>query len=578
MKNKPQDIAQSLNLNLWYIRLRWIACIVALVLAILTVKYFHYMEVRNLPPLLMLIGILAGTNFVYLYFVRKKILTKYLKEIQIVTDLLILTFMLHFSGGTENPLSFVYLFHVILSGILLEKRKSYMVVALSVLLFTSLAIGELTSLVPHYTLEIFPHKIKENLHIPNSNEHDHSDTEELTLHAAHYPPYVWSMIILNFFIMLLTAFFITNIMEKLRSEELKTNEERQRLEHVLQATHAGLVILNKELDIVWYNEPVKSLLGLETIENFQLLKTTSNGIDEKESPALKTFEDGIIRSIEREKIDANGQKQYFQVTVAPLLDSNGDIYQVVELIQDISDKKILEAEMLHTAKMVTLGTMAAGIAHEVGNPLASISTRLQLLESQRDRSFISQSVKLLQKEISRIERIVKGISQFGRSSKEGWGLSNINQILNETLEIIKYHKAAKSCKIEAKLSPALPNVLGVRDQLKQVFLNLGLNALEAMPNGGSLLINSYAEKGNLIVQFVDEGVGIKKEELDRIFQPFYSTKEKGSGLGLFIVNHFILAHSGRIDVESKPGKGTKITVYLPVHRPQRFSENNLRAS
>ncbi|GBD87357.1 sporulation kinase D [bacterium BMS3Abin03] len=578
MNNKTQDITQSLNLNLWYVRLRWIACFVAFVLVIITVKVFHYLEDGNLLPLLLLVGILAGTNIVYLYFIKKEIFTKHLKEMQIVTDLLILTFMLHYSGGIENPLSFVYLFHVILSGILLEKRKSYLVVALSILLFTSLAICELTNLVPHYTLDIFPHKDTEHPSIQVQPGKEHAVVEEETLHAAHYPPYVWSITSLNLFLMLLTAYFITNIMERLRSEERKTNEERQRLEHVLTATHAGLVILNKNQEIVWYNEPVKSLLGLETIENSQLSKTIFNLIDKEESPALKTFQDGIIRSVEGEKIDENGQRQYFQVTVAPLLDANNNIYQVVELIQDISDKKILEAEMLHAAKMVTLGTMAAGIAHEVGNPLASISTRLQLLESQRDRSFIAQSVKLLQQEIRRIERIVKGISQFGRTSKEGWGLCQVNQILTETLEIIKYHDAAKSCNIETNFSPDLSDVLGVCDQLKQVFLNLGLNALEAMPHGGNLLINSYAEKGNLIVQFVDTGIGIKKEELERIFQPFYTTKQKGSGLGLFIVNQFILAHSGKIDIDSEPGKGTGITISLPVHRPKRLQKNNSRIS
>jgi len=577
MKNKPQDISQSLNLNLWYIRLRWIASIVAFALIIITVKVFHYLGDKNLLPLLMSVGILAVTNLMYLYFVKKKMFQKHLKEMQIVTDLLILTVMLHYSGGIENPLSFAYLFHVILSGILLEKKKSYLVVALSIILFTSLAVCELSEVFPHYKLDIFPHKDTEH---PSVQLHDnnHSGGEEEVLHAAHYPPYVWSITSLNLFLMLLTAYFITNIMERLRSEEHKSNEERQRLEHVLKATHAGLFILNKELDIVWFNEPVKTLLGMQSIDNSQLSKIIYNLIDKEEGPEQKTFLDGIVRSVEREKIDADGQKQYFQITVAPLLDANGKIYEIVELIQDISDKKILEAEMLHAAKMVSLGTIAAGIAHEVGNPLASIYTRLQLLESQRDTSFISQSVKLLQREISRIERIVKGISQFGRTSQESWALCRINQILTETLEILTYHKAAKFCNITTNLSAAIPNVLGVGDQLKQVFLNLGLNALEAMPNGGNLLINSFVDKGDLVIQFIDDGIGIEKEKLEKIFRPFYTTKEKGSGLGLFIVNHFILAHGGKIDIKSNPGKGTEISVYLPIHRPKRFTKSNSEMS
>ncbi len=578
MTNNSRDISQSISLNLWFIRLRWIACFVALVLVVLTVKVFHYLEDGNLLPLLLLIGLLAGTNLVYLYFIKKEIFTKHLKELQIVTDLLILTFLLHYSGGIENPLSFVFLFHVILSGILLEKKKSYMVVALAFLLYFSLAISELTNVVPHYTLKIFPHTESEHdiRTIEESDEHKTSEHE--AIHASHYPPYVWSSTVLNLFMMLLTAFFITTIMERLRSEERKTEEERQRLDHVLLATNAGLVILDKNLEIVWYNEPVKSLLSLYTVDNSLLPMKILSWIDEKEGPASETLKDGIIRSVEREKVDNNGQRQYFQVTIAPLTNDKGEVYQVVELIQDISQKKILEAEMLHTAKMVTLGTMAAGIAHEVGNPLASISTRLNLLETENDPSFISQSVKLLQREISRIDRIVRGISQFGRSPKEEWGICNVNQVLKETIEMLKYHKAAKACTIDFKLSSNLPDILGVSDQLKQVFLNIGLNSLEAMSEGGTLSITSVVEEGFLKIEFEDNGEGIKKEEMERIFQPFFTTKQKGSGLGLFIVNHFVQAHSGRLEVNSEYGKGTTIKVVLPVHLPHRLMKANTKMS
>jgi len=432
MNKNSQVSPQVLSLNLWFIRLRWIACVVAIILVVITVKILHYLTDSNFLPLILLIGLLAITNLVYFYFLKREMFINRLKEMQIISDLLILTLMLHYSGGIENPLSFVYLFHVILSGILLERRKSYMVVALAFLLYSSLAICELTNIVPHYTLNIFPHTESEQTVHTEEGEHGHPSTDHEAIHASHYPPYVWSITALNFFMMLLTAYFITTIMERLRSEERRTKEERQRLEHVLQATSAGLVILDRNMEIVWYNEPLKSLLGIKSQENAHLSDTLFNWIDRKEGPAAKTLSDGVMRSVEREKIDENGQKQYFQVTVAPLLDTKGEVYQVVELIQDISEKKILEAEMLHTAKMVTLGTMAAGIAHEVGNPLASISTRLTLLETESDSSFISKSVKLLQREINRIDRIVRGISQFGRSSKEAWGNCNVNQILKET--------------------------------------------------------------------------------------------------------------------------------------------------
>lgn len=572
-KSQPQDV------NLWFISLRWIACVVALLLVIITIEVLHYLNDSTFLPLMLLIVLLALTNLIYTFMVKRVFFLNRLKEIQIVSDLIILTLMLHYSGGIENPLSFVYLFHVILSGILLNKRKCYSVVALSFLLYGSLAVCELSGVIPHYTLQIFPHsETDERGHIisapqQESELHGHGSSENRGIHAAHYPVYVWSMSLLSFFVMLLTAYFITNIMDRLRAEERRTLEERQRLEHVLLATGAGLLIMDNNLQPVWYNEPVKAWLGFKSNDPSQQSEIILKWIDGNSGPAAQTLKDGDIRSIERERVDESGQKQFFQVTLAPLTDTQGHVHQVVELIQDVSEKKILEAEMLHAAKMVTLGTMSAGIAHEVGNPLASISARLHLLKTERDESFISQSVSLLQREIGRIERIVRGVSQFGRPSREGWALCQVNQILQETIDMLKYHKLAKLSVIKTESAPSLSETLGVRDQLKQVFLNLGLNALEAMPKGGNLTIRSFAEKGNLKVEFIDEGSGITEEDWEKIFQPFFTTKEKGSGLGLFIVNHIVQAHSGQITVKSKPGEGTQFIVSLPIHSPRRSSKS-----
>ncbi len=581
MKNALSlDKNQSQDLNVWFIRLRWIACVVAFLLVIVTIKALHYLNESTFWPLIFLVILLALTNLAFTVMVKRQLYLDRLKEIQIISDLIILTAMLHYSGGIENPLSFIYLFHVILSGILLDKRKCYGVVALSFFLYGSLALCELSGVIPHYTLQIFPHseteaegRLSPAPHSPSESEqHDHAPSAPNGgLHAAHYPVYVWSMSFLTFFIMLLTAYFITNIMDRLRAEETRTREERQRLEHVLQATGAGLLILNRDLQPVWYNEPVKTWLNIDSGDSGNQTQIISEWIEGRDGPAAATLKNGTIRSVERERIDESGQKQFFQVTLAPLTDPQGEVYQVVELIQDISEKKIIEAEMLHAAKMVTLGTMSAGIAHEVGNPLASISTRLHLLNTERNESFITQSVNLLQREISRIERIVRGISQFGRPSQEGWTLCQVNQILRETIEMLKYHKAAKLLKIETDLFPNLPETLGVRDQLKQVFLNLGLNALEAIPgvSGGTLTIRSFAEKGTLKIEFTDEGSGIAEADQDKIFQPFFTTKEKGSGLGLFIVNHIVQAHSGQIGVKSKPSEGTQFIVNLPIHSPRQ---------
>ncbi|MDQ7054234.1 MAG: PAS domain-containing protein, partial [candidate division KSB1 bacterium] len=501
------------RLNHWFIRLRWIAALVALVLIYLSVYYYHYLVPTTFPYLISLVGLLIVSNIVYTYFLNKKIFYSYLREIQIVIDLIFLTLMLHFSGGLENPLSFLYIFHIILSGILLERHKCYIVVLISFALYSGLALAELSHLIPHYTLNIFPH----------------TDEPRQILHTAHYPLYVWSMIILQFFIMSLTAYFITNIMEHLRQEERQTREERQKLDQVLQSTGAGLVIFNTSLEPIWYNEPVSTWFGLNASSKASLKKELQKLLGGTDGEAAQTLKDGQHRVFERERINANGEQRFYQFTLAPLKDREGQIYQVVALIQDITEKKIMEAEMIHAAKMVTLGTMSAGIAHEVGNPLASLSTRLHLMSQNPSPEFLQQSITLLKKEIARIERIVRGISQIGRPSKEERGPCDVNQVLAETIELLKYHKLAKHCKIEYEFDAQMPMTMAIRDQLKQVFLNIGLNALEAMAGKGTLTIRSEYNKGTIRVHFIDTGKGMDETIAKKIFQPFFTTKENGSG-------------------------------------------------
>ncbi len=574
------SILANHELDSWFLRQRWIAWIISLVLILLVINTLKWLDQETLQPLLVLVAILGVSNIICFVFIRKNIFRRYLKESQIIIDLVILTFMLHYSGGIENSLFFLYLFHVILSGILLSKKKCYAIVAISFVLLTSLALSELYGIIPHYTLKIFPHS--QVHHIESAPDETHAndaaageeshETEHNLNHASHHPVYVWSIILLALIIMSLAAYFITNIMEWLRYEEKIANEGQQRLAHVLTATAAGFLILDKDLLPFQYNELITQWFSTKKDEKKSSHPNAlAEWIEITGKMAQQTFAAGITHSDEFERIADSGEKQFFQVTIAPLTEPDGTTYQVVELIQDITGKKKIEAEMIHAAKMVTLGTMAAGIAHEIGNPLASLSARLHLLDNNKNLEFLKDSIGLLQNEISRMERIVRGVSQLGRPSKSNWGICDINEIIRETIEILKYHKAAKYCKIITELQAGLPMALGVSDQIKQVFLNLSLNAVEAMENRGELEIITALKQGYLQIDFTDNGCGIPPVDREKIFQPFYSTKKEGGGLGLFIVNHIIQAHSGHIRVTGNAQSGTKFNIQLPLHGAGRIS-------
>lgn len=545
------------SINHWIIRLRWIACIVALTVVLITIPGLNYLASSTLIPLLSLIGILAFSNLVYAYFLKKNILINYLGEIQIGADLIILSSMLVFSGGIENPFSFIYLFHIILSGILFSKAKCYGTVALSFAIFSFVALGDLYQILPHYTLHIYPH----------------GDSVTQHIHASHYPLYVWSMMGIQLAILVLTAYFITAIMERLRNEEKRSQEEQQRLQRVLEATEAGLIILSKDAWPIWHNKPVQKWVA-----------STGTDWDSAILGWIKSIQielDDVWRSQtiivkEREQFEANGTPYIIQITIAPLIDDEGKTYQVAALIQDITDVKAMESELIHGAKMASIGSMATGVAHEVGNPLASISTRLQLMIADDSRDFLLESIPLLQNEISRIERIVHGISQFGRPSPKSWEQFSVNKIIEESIEIVKYHNLASKFKIEVDLDPAIPEIVIVRDQLKQAVLNLLLNALEIETDTKEIHVKSYLSDHNIMIKFKDFGEGISASARDKVFEPFFSTKNSGSGLGLFIVNQIVQAHAGKIEVESEPGQGSVFIISLPIQAVRKTDNKKVR--
>lgn len=547
---EPESIAN------WLIRLRWMACFVALVLILITILGLRYLDSETLWPLLGLVGVLALSNLLYSYLLKRELFIRNIGEIQIIADLVILTLMLIFSGGIENPLSFIYLFHVILSGILFNKAKCYGAVAVSFLTFSFLALGDLYGILPHYTLHIYPHDAMGEIHI----------------HAAHYPLYVWSMMGIQLVVLVLTAYFITEIMERLRREEKRSQEEEQRLQGVLEATGAGLIILNKEFWPVWFNNPILKWIGIDAQDRILSVRDWIQNIQ----PELESvWHNKNIQVVEREQVEIAGQKRVVQITIAPLINEGGETFQVVALTQDITEIKIMEAEMIQAAKMASLGTMATGVAHEVGNPLASISARLQRMQENDTKDFLHESIPLLQKEILRIERIVHGISQFSQPSRDRWEKYSVNRIIRETVEIIKYHNLAKKFRVDVDLDDSLPDILMVRDQLKQAVLNLLLNALESETDQNTVKILSNLDNGRIVISIQDFGKGLTQDVQEKVFEPFFTTKARGSGLGLFIVNQIVQTHDGQIDVKSDPGKGTIFSIFLPIDT-KRTAVNNTK--
>jgi len=232
----------------------------------------------------------------------------------------------------------------------------------------------------------------------------------------------------------------------------------------------------------------------------------------------------------------------------------------------------LEQQVIHSEKLAALGRLAAGVAHEIGNPLTSISTFAQLLREMATDEFAQSSLDIINTHIQRITEIVRQMSAFSRPGEANIKLHQVNDILTASLDLMKFDKRMKSTiDIKINLDQDIPKTMIDEGQIAQVFINIILNALDAMPEGGRLTVTSHHGLNSqgldtIFIDFSDTGTGIPPSDVERIFDPFYTTKEagKGTGLGLSVSYNIVKRFKGDIKVASQLGKGTTFTITLPV--------------
>jgi two-component system, NtrC family, sensor kinase len=230
-----------------------------------------------------------------------------------------------------------------------------------------------------------------------------------------------------------------------------------------------------------------------------------------------------------------------------------------------------QAQLLQSAKLAAVGELAASVAHEINNPLYAARNSLYLVEQDLPPGAPQrQFLEIAQGELGRIARIITRMRDFYRPTRAELEPTTINDVLMATIELVQTHLRHGHVDVATDLAADLPLMTAHTDQIRQVFLNLMLNACDAMPKGGTLRITSYArptstnQPSDIVVQIADTGVGIPPEHRTHLFEPFYTTKAHGTGLGLAISAHIITQHGGQIEVASEVGVGTTFTIHLPV--------------
>ncbi|MDD5382519.1 MAG: ATP-binding protein [Candidatus Margulisbacteria bacterium] len=245
-------------------------------------------------------------------------------------------------------------------------------------------------------------------------------------------------------------------------------------------------------------------------------------------------------------------------------------YRYRKTIDDLSEEnRQLFRSLLQADKLAALGTLSAGIAHEIKNPLASIKGLTQVLEENLgDPEFIRKYQEIVPRQIDRLNSLVEKMMRLGQPQELVMQTVDLKSVIEDVLKLLENQLREKKILVELKAEP-LPELRGDAGQLSQVFTNFFLNAIQAMLDGGRLSVGMKVEEmGRVCIEVSDNGAGIEADKLDKIFDPFFTTKNDGSGLGLAVVYRIIKEHNGDVQVESKPGKGTKFTVWLPI-RPKR---------
>ena len=427
----------------------------------------------------------------------------------------------------------------------------------------------------------------------------------------------YSLLILSIFFTMVVAYGATiiNYKKKIKAEEKANHLENQRrleekieiakdyLENIVENTKTNLMVLDKDFSVrtlntaqaLAFGSPKEAILGKPFFSLFQERLAPYDGLPmesilqqalEGRSFEVKDYRITTIREAPL-FLTMNINPLLIDGTTPGILITSTDVTKRVQLegalkqytveLEDKVDQgtataKQLEQQIMHSEKLAALGRLAAGVAHEIGNPLTSISTFTQLLREMATDDFSKNSLDIIQNHIQRITEIVRQMSTFSRATSTNIKYAQINDALESTLDLMRLDKRMKNTiEISVAMDPELPRTMIDEGQVSQVFINIILNALDAMPQGGRLLVstttgNDDQGRAAILIAFEDNGTGISQGDLAKIFDPFYTTKEvgKGTGLGLSLSYNIVKRFKGDITVNSEVGKGTTFTIIIPV--------------
>jgi PAS domain S-box-containing protein len=378
---------------------------------------------------------------------------------------------------------------------------------------------------------------------------------------------------------------------KLQQAEAEARRERDRLDLIIENVGQPVVVTDANGNFILFNRRAESLFQKEDVtarrthlrlQQADALTSRTLAAVRANAVKLTSFISGLVsearsgRQAEIELIDPEtGQSLPMEITSVEVHDAKGQVTAVVSILHDLTEireleRRRVEQQLFESEKLAAVGRLAASIAHEVNNPLEAIKNSLFLMQASKDEAATVKFLEIARKETERVSHIIRQMLGFARRSGDvEW--VDINQLIEETLVLLQKKLRQSQIEVVYKLDKNLASVRARSDQLKQVFLNLILNAQQAIESQGKITIRTSryvaAVQPSIAIEIRDTGVGMNQDDLARIFEPFFSTRKKGTGLGLWVTQDIVRHHGGRIDVMSEPGKGTAFMIILPIESP-----------
>lgn len=511
----------------------------------------HSLTRLNLYPLYAVVVTIGLLTILYALALNRVKNLRIFTYVQITVDIALITVIVFVTGGSESYLNTLYSLAVIGASIFLGSRGGYYAASVS-----SIAYGVLIDLDFYGVLPV-KYEVFSSVVNPGWDE-------ALRTAATN---------ILAFFTVAYLTGHLAGRTEAVERELEEREVDYEKLEvltrHIFENITSGIMTLDEQERITSFNREAELVTG------YSLREVYYKDVNEL-FPGMINVQASREMRVERKFRKKSGEEIFLGFSISA--GQGGNVASIV-IFQDLTRLKAMEEQLRRDEKLKALGELSVGIAHEIRNPLASISGSIQVLEGELDMSGENRRLmEIVLRETERLNLLITDFLLFAKPAQENRYRVELDRIIADTLEVFGNSPEANSIRIESRVNGGLA-VEGDARQLGQVFWNLFVNAAHAMPGGGTLTVSSMVNAGGdlmagrkegrhgagvVSIEVKDTGVGIKPEHVNRIFDPFFSTKERGTGLGLAIVHRIIESHGGTIDVKSFTDGGAVFRINLPL--------------